>query len=304
MIEHRIIKRQGQRKALAKVTWLTDYPSWIPISVLRHEHPFLVIDYALKFPAVRHSPDFCWIQEYIDNADKIQETHKQNGNHLWQEAIEKELKQLNDYKTFRRRRPGETLHDYTWIPYHCVFDVKFDGRRKCRLVAGGNHTSPAKESVFLGVVNISSVRLGFLITAMNDLQVCAADIGNAFLYGRTREKVFIKAGREFGEDICGETLIVDKSLYGLRTSSARFHEHLSAKLRSMGYMPSKADTDLWFKDMGSHYEYIARYVDDIIAFGKDPLSTINEVKRDYVLKGIGRPEYYLGGDVVELDATW
>jgi hypothetical protein len=49
---------------------------------------------------------------------------------------------------------------------------------------------------------------------------------------------------------------------------------------------------------------MARYVDDIIAFGKDPLSTINKVKRDYILKGIGKPEYYLGGDVVELDATW
>jgi hypothetical protein len=72
----------------------------------------------------------------------------------------------------------------------------------------------------------------------------------------------------------------------------------------MGYQPSRADTDLWMKDCGTHYEYIARYVDDIIAFGKDPMATIDKVKRDYILKGIGRPEYYLGGDVVELDATW
>jgi hypothetical protein len=72
----------------------------------------------------------------------------------------------------------------------------------------------------------------------------------------------------------------------------------------MGYSPTKADPDLWIIDKGTHYEYIARYVDDIIAFGKDPLSTINEVKRDYILKGIGKPEYYLGGDVVELDPTW
>jgi hypothetical protein len=148
------------------------------------------------------------------------------------------------------------------------------------------------------------VRLGFLIAELNGLQVCAADIGNAFLYGRTREKVFIKAGREFGPELDGQPLIVDKSLYGLRTSSARFHEHLSTKLRKMGYSPSKADPDMWIIDKGSHYEYIARYVDDIIAFGKEPLTTINEVKRDYVLKGIGKPEYYLGGDVLDLDPTW
>jgi hypothetical protein len=117
--------------------------------------------------------------------------------------------------------------------------------------------------VFSGVVNISSVRLGFLIAELNGLQVCAADIGTAFLYGRTREKVFIKAGREFGPELEGQPLIVDKSLYGLRTSSARFHEHLSSKLRTMGYTPTKADPDLWIIDKGSHYEYMACYVNDI-----------------------------------------
>jgi hypothetical protein len=59
------------------------------------------------------------------------------------------------------------------------------------------------------------VRLGFLIAELNGLQVCATDISNAFLYGHTREKVFIKAGREFGPKIDGQLLIVDKSLYGL-----------------------------------------------------------------------------------------
>jgi hypothetical protein len=227
----------------------------------------------------------------------------QAGNTMWQDAINTKVKQLNDYKTFWLQTKMDNMDGYTRIPYHCVFDVKFDGRRKCRLVAGGDHTMPTKESVFSGIVNISSVRLGFLIAGLNNLQICAADIGNAFLYGRTREKVYIRAGWEFRSNLQGRDLIVDKCLYGLRTSSARFHEHLSAKLRTMGYVPSKADMDLWMKDCGTHYEYIARYVDDIIAFGKDPLATINKVKRDYILKGV-RPEYYLGGDVVKLDATW
>jgi hypothetical protein len=289
----------------------------------------------MRKPALLKAPDFAWVIDYAKDEEKL--THvaqafkavtterqprikfgvevpysihhallldKRNGNTLWADAIGKEYGQLNDYKTFRLRRSGEDLSEYTRIPYHCVFDVKFDGRRKCRLVAGGNMTSPSKESVFSGVVNISSVRLGFFIAELNGLHVCTADIGNAFLYGRTREKVYIKAGREFGPELEGQILIVDKSLYGLRTSSARFHEHLSTKLRKMGYSPTKADPDLWIIDKGTHYEYIARYVDDIIAFGKDPLSTINDVKRDYILKGIGKPEYYLGGDVVELDPTW
>ena len=133
--------------------------------------------------------------------------------------------------------------------------------------------------------------------------MCAPDIGNAFLYGKTKEKVLVRAGPEFGEN-AGKTLIVDKSLYGLRSTSARFHEHLSAKLRSMGFTPTKADADFWMKDCGTHYEYIARYIDDVLAFGKEPLGIIQEIQKDYVLKGVGRPEYYLGGDVLELDNAW
>ena len=182
--------------------------------------------------------------------------------------------------------------------------MKFDGRCKARLVTNGSKTEQPKDDIFLGVIGLESVRLTFLIAQMNGLQVCAADIGNAFLYGQTREKVYIKAGREFGAGIAGQPLIIDKGLYGLRSSSTHFHEHLSCKLRSMKYSPSKADPDLWIKDCGTHYEYITRYVDDVLAFGKDPMSTILELCKDYILKGIGQPEYYLGGDIIELNLTW
>jgi lipopolysaccharide assembly outer membrane protein LptD (OstA) len=53
-----------------------------------------------------------------------------------------------------------------------------------------------------------------------------------------------------------------------------------------------------------HYEYIANYVDDVISFSKDPMSVIEEIKKDYMLKGVGGPEYYLGSNVDQLDHTW
>ena len=40
---------------------------------------------------------------------------------------------------------GSHLTKYNCIPYHFVFDVKFDLRRKGRLVAGGNQTEEDKE---------------------------------------------------------------------------------------------------------------------------------------------------------------
>jgi Reverse transcriptase (RNA-dependent DNA polymerase) len=185
-----------------------------------------------------------------------------------------------------------------------VFDVKFDGRRKARLVAGGNHTEPTKEDIYSGVVSIEAVRMGFILGELNQLTVCAADISNAFLYGSTKEKCYIKSGPEFGKENEYQTLVIDKGLYGLRSSSARFHEHLSTKLRNMGYTPSKADSDFWIKDVGTHYEYIARYVDDLLVFSKDPMAVMEIIKQDYLLKGVGVPEYYLGGNITELDPSW
>jgi hypothetical protein len=90
-----------------------------------------------------------------------------------------------------------------------VFDCKFDGRRKSRLVAGGNWTTPTKEDIYSGVIGMDTVRLGFAIGSMHDLQVCASDIGNAFLYGKTKELVYVIAGPEFGEHQ-GKLLTVDK----------------------------------------------------------------------------------------------
>jgi len=150
---------------------------------------------------------------------------------------------------------------------------------------------------------METVRIGFLIAAMNNLKVCAADIGNAFLYGTTKEKVFIIAGQEFGTDQ-GKRLIIDKGLYRLCSSSARFHEHLSNKLCQMGYSPSHADPDFWMKKVGDRYEYIAAYVDDVLVFGRDPMTMIEELKQDYVLKGVGKPVYYLGSNVQVLGREW
>ena len=43
----------------------------------------------------------------------------------------------------------------------------------------------------------------------------------------------------------------------------------------------------------------ATYVDDILVFSLDPMPIINCIRKDYILKGVGVPEYYLGGDVQE-----
>ena len=81
----------------------------------------------------------------------------ENGNNLWKEATAIELKQINEYKTFREPTAEDDLSQYQMIPYHMIFDVKFDMRRKARLVAGGNFTVTPKEDIYSGVIGMDSV---------------------------------------------------------------------------------------------------------------------------------------------------
>ena len=312
------------------VQWLNGEKTSVRADAMKLQHPDMVANYAVT-KKLTEKPAFDWVADYLEshvdikakivnmNARAVKKfkfgvevprsskhafaLDKLNGDTLWKAAFDKELAEINMHKTFREARPDDDLSDYKRLPYHVIFDCKFDGRRKARLVVNGSKSDPPKEDIYSGVVNTDNVRLAFQIAAMNGLDVCAADVSTAFLYGKSREKVYIIAGPEFGE-LQGKTLIVDKGIYGLRSSAARFHEHISEKIRKMGFHPSKADADLYIREADGHYEMLACYVDDLIAFGKKPDKIIEEFKKIYMLKGVGQPEYYLGGDVQVLNEHW
>jgi hypothetical protein len=114
---------------------------------------------------------------------------KKNGNQLLQEAIKTELKQLIDYQKFIVLHSGEdNPTGYQIIPYHMVFDVKYDLRHKARLVAGGNLTVNDKEDINSGVVRMDTVRIGFSLGELYGLSCCACDIGNAFFYRKQKRE--------------------------------------------------------------------------------------------------------------------
>eukprot|EP00957_Ditylum_brightwellii_P102398 7805634-Ditylum_brightwellii.AAC.1 len=54
------------------------------------------------------------------------------------------------------------------------------------------------------------------------------------------------------------------------------------------------------RNAGRHYEYIAKYTDNLLIIAKDPKAILEKLARPkglYDFKGIGSPEYYLGGDM-------
>jgi hypothetical protein len=94
------------------------------------------------------------------------------GEDSWAHAIKKELAQLEEYNTFSELADDVDLAKYfKKIPYQFVFNVKFDLRKNDRLVAGGHKTDPPTEDIYSGAVEFMTVRLCFLIAAMNGLLI-------------------------------------------------------------------------------------------------------------------------------------
>jgi hypothetical protein len=156
-----------------------------------------------------------------------------------------------------------------------VFDVKYDLRHKTRIVAGGNWNVNDTEDIYSEVVKMDTVRIGFFLGELYGFSCCAC------------VKVYITAGPEFGSNLHCKNLIIDKSLYGLKTSAARFHEHLSESLLNLGFKKTKHEPDLWMVDKASHYEYLAAYVDDILIWIKDPMAVIKALEKTYMIKSVG-----------------
>jgi hypothetical protein len=73
---------------------------------------------------------------------------------------------------------------------------------------------------------------------------------------------------------------------------------------NMGCKPSKADPDSWHKKVGNHCEGVLRFVDDVVSFLKDPMAVMRALEERCVMKGVGKPQRHLGGDVVELGEAW
>ena len=78
-----------------------------------------------------------------------------------------------------------------------------DFTRKARFVAGGHVTDPPECLTYSSVVSRETVRIVFLLAALNDLDICAADISNAYLNADCAERIYTVAGKEFGPKLQG-----------------------------------------------------------------------------------------------------
>ena len=81
-----------------------------------------------------------------------------------------------------------------------IFCTKMDSKftRKARLVAGVHNTSLLLSITYSSVVTRENVRLKFLIDGLNDLDICACNIANAYPNAPYQEKYGSKKDQNLG----------------------------------------------------------------------------------------------------------
>ena len=102
---------------------------------------------------------------------------------------------------------------YTKVSGHLILSVKMDFTRKARWVLDGHKTPAPLGSKYAGVVSRESIQNAFTYAALNDLDVCMADIRNAYLQSPTSQKDYIICGPEFGMEYVCKVAIMDRAVY-------------------------------------------------------------------------------------------
>ena len=312
------------------IEWKDGSTNWVSLKDIKESYPVEVAEFALA-TRISMEPVFAWwvpfvlkkrnrilakvkskywlrthkfgirIPKSVEEAKKIDE---QNGDTLWWDAIWKEMRNVWPAFEVFEGQVENIPKDYQFMRCHMIFDVKFreNFRRKARLVAGGHMTDTPNTLIYSSVVSRDPVRIALTIAALNDLSVMACNIQNAYLTSECREKIWTRAGQEFGSEN-GSIMIVRKALYGLKGWGAAFRAHLAEKMHEIGFIPTRADPDVWRRpaanpDGFEYYEYILCYVDDLLAINHDAQSVLKSVQDTFNCRQTRRlPRSTIGQDV-------
>jgi hypothetical protein len=177
------------------VEWKDGSTFWERLVDLKESNPGEVANYAIA-QGIKHEPDFVWwasptikrrnriiaevttryhkrthmfgieIPKTLDDCIRID---KENGNTLWQDAIQKEMSTVRI--AFKILNDDESAPP-TFQEIRCHF---------ARFFAGGHITETPASATYASVLSSYSMRIALTLAALNDLEVKTADIENAYL---------------------------------------------------------------------------------------------------------------------------
>ena len=196
------------------------------------------------------------------------------------------------------------LIGYQEVRCPMMFDVKMSGLvRKACLVADGHTTDTPSSITYSSVVSRDSVKIAFLVSALNNLDIMSAETGNTYLNAPNKEKIWMIAGQEFGTDK-GAVFIFMRALYGLKLAGAVWRTFFAQALTRLEFKPMQGNGDVYIKPQTEpngdrYYEMILVSVDDILIISHDTKPIIDSIASHFCLKenSLRAPNQYLGSSI-------
>lgn len=227
-------------------------------------------------------PNFVFSLE--DDPTCLQEALTSPDASFWQEAIDNEMDSLLSNKTWDlvELPPGCKIIGFKWI---LKKKMKLDGtveKFKARLVAKGYKQ---RENVDFfdtySPVSRIAIRVLMVVAAIHNLEVHQMDVKTAFLNGDLDEEIYLDqpegivvAGQE--HKVCK----LNKSIYGLRQSSKKWHDKFDGLVISNGYRINESDKCIYYRYVNNVCTIICLYVNDLLILGSN-LDVVNETNKRF-----------------------
>ncbi|CAJ1946131.1 unnamed protein product, partial [Cylindrotheca closterium] len=198
---------------------------WLDLSVAKEAFPIKVAEYAVANKLVSEPAFTWWVSYTLRKRDRVWKAVKrravkrqkpekfgievpgpgpkgvarayeldaENGTSHWSDALIREVKTILPAVTILEEDEDVPV-GYQLIELITVFNVKMDLTRKARICARGDQTDPPMSVTYASVATRESIRLAFVIAALNGLNVLSADVSGAYLNAKCAKKVYCILG--------------------------------------------------------------------------------------------------------------
>ncbi|CAI7925176.1 unnamed protein product [Closterium sp. NIES-54] len=225
----------------------------------------------------------------------------------WREAMDKELKALQECNTWKVVPIG-VARNKTVLTEKWVFHVKTkaDGtidKFKARWVVRGFDQEHGRDfaETFAPVSRHTSLRILLAIAAMKKKKLRQIDVANAFLYAPVDAEIFVELPHgSNGEPNHVYQLL--KSLYGIKQAPRLWQQYLYARLTRIEFRQLPHDQGMYRLTKGDDYILLIVYVDDLLYIGStDNVTTWfeGELQKDLTLTISSTVTQYLGLNIQE-----
>jgi hypothetical protein len=166
----------------------------------------------------------------------------------WHSGRQLEWIRLNDVRAFEYDWIKDRIaREYpTYLPSEIghlfyIYDYKFSGEHRVRLVFDGSRQSPnTYDETYSPTVRPESIRLFHVYSVEMGWEISQFDVPQVFLQSSVDHDIFVYPPRS-NVEFPGQVLKLRLALYGAKQSSALFYKLLNGFLLSLGFVSSTLD---------------------------------------------------------------